>query len=64
MRSSPALIVGSALCALIVGCGTKGDLYIPGVPAGTSWPYPKQTPPAQKPEKKPDDVPGSTDESK
>jgi len=62
MRTSRAVIVGAALCALIVGCGTKGALYIPGVPPSAQWPYPKQTPPAQKPEKKPDDVPGSSDQ--
>lgn len=52
------------LCALIVGCGTKGALYIPGVPTGASWPYPTPTAPAQKPEKKPDDVPSTSEDKK
>jgi hypothetical protein len=64
MRSSWAIIVGSVLCALIVGCGTKGALYIPGVPTGASWPYPTPTAPAQKPEKKPDDVPSTSEDKK
>jgi len=64
MRSSKTVIVGSALCALIAGCGTKGPLYIPGVPADARWPYPTPTPAQQVPDKKPADVPSTSDEKK
>jgi predicted small lipoprotein YifL len=59
------LIVVACLSASIVGCGMKGPLYIPGVPASAQWPYPTPTPAAQTPEqKKPADVPGTSDEKK
>jgi hypothetical protein len=43
----------------------KGPLYIPGVPASAQWPYPTPKPAAQTTEeKKPADVPGTSDEKK
>jgi predicted small lipoprotein YifL len=64
MRALRLTIVVTVLSALIVGCGTKGDLYIPGVPATTPWPYPTPTPKPKAPEQKPADVPATSDDKK
>lgn len=67
MRNAKAAIVVSALCTattLLLGCGTKGPLYVPGVPVTAHWPYPTPAAAPQKPAPKPADVPGTTDEKK
>jgi len=57
-------IVVTVLCALIVGCGTKGPLFVPGVPATATWPYPTPTSKPKPPEEKPADVPATSDDKK
>jgi len=64
MKLLERAIVVTALGMLIAACGTKGPLYIPGVPATAQWPYPTPTPAPQKAEPKPADVPGTSDEKK
>jgi predicted small lipoprotein YifL len=56
-----ARLLAIVVTALAAGCGNKGPLVVPGVPAGTAWPYPSPKPAAATPERKPADVPGSTD---
>ena len=63
-RAIVVIALWSLTGVLVVGCGTKGPLYIPGVPATAQWPYPTPTPAPQKPEPKPADVPSTSDEKK
>jgi predicted small lipoprotein YifL len=56
-----AIVVTALAAGLAAGCGNKGPLAVPGVPAGTAWPYPSPKPSSSAPERKPADVPGSTD---
>ena len=64
MRSRKPTIVVSVLFILLGGCGTKGPLFVPGVPVGAQWPYPAKAPAPQTPERKPADVPATSDEKK
>jgi predicted small lipoprotein YifL len=64
MKPARTVIVVSAFCALVAGCGMKGSLYVPGVPATAPWPYPTPTPAPQKPQPKPADVPPTSDDKK
>jgi predicted small lipoprotein YifL len=62
MRPRRTAIVVIVLCILIAGCGTKGPLYMPGVPVTAPWPYTKPVAAQQTPEKKPADVPATTED--
>lgn len=64
MRSRQPLIVVVAVICLLGGCGTKGALYVPGVPVGAPWPYPPRTPAPERAEGKPADVPAASDEKR
>lgn len=57
-----ASILGLAALALAVldGCGQRGPLYVPGVPAGAAWPHPAVKAAVPAPEKTPD-VPARSD---
>lgn len=54
-------IVVTACVGVLGGCGNKGPLYVPGVPAGAAWPYPQPTPQPKPTERKPADVPAASD---
>lgn len=67
MRPLRVSILATALGATVIGCGTKGPLYVPGVPVNAQWPYPPRpaaTPPAAPTAPKPADVPATSDEKK
>ncbi len=67
MRLLPASILSIALGAATIGCGTKGPLYVPGVPVNAQWPYaprPAATPPATPTPPKPADVPATSEDKK
>jgi hypothetical protein len=64
MKLRSAAIVVTTLCVLVAGCGTKGPLYVPGVPIETPWPYLSARPAPVAPQPKPADVPGASDEKK
>lgn len=62
MKPCRLVIVVITVGTLVGACGTKGPLYVPGVPADASWPYAKPASPARPTDRKPAEVPPSSDE--
>ncbi|HEU0204996.1 MAG TPA: lipoprotein [Burkholderiaceae bacterium] len=67
-----AIVLTTAVVAGLAACGQKGPLFVPGVPAGSAWPYPSPSPsPTSAPASSPapaapstSDVPATSDDKK
>jgi predicted small lipoprotein YifL len=64
MQRLGLFILATGLGAALVGCGTKGPLYVPGIPVTAQWPYPTPAPQPAPATPKPADVPATSEEKK